>query len=43
MKSMPRNFVGRRLFPGGDHGFTEPAHRARARAAMIAWFDRYLR
>jgi acetyl esterase/lipase len=28
--------------PGGDHGFRNPEHRARAQAAMIAWFDRHL-
>ena len=31
------------LIPGGDHGFTEPEHRAQARAAMIAWFEEHLR
>jgi acetyl esterase/lipase len=28
--------------PGGDHGFRNPEHRARAQAAMIDWFDRHL-
>jgi len=28
--------------PGGDHGFRNPEHRARADAAMVAWFDKQL-
>jgi acetyl esterase/lipase len=28
--------------PGGDHGFRNPDHRARAQAAMIAWFEEHL-
>lgn len=28
--------------PGGNHGFTNAEHRARAEAAMIAWFDQQL-
>ena len=28
--------------PGGDHGFTNPEHRAEAQALMVAWFDRLL-
>lgn len=28
--------------PGGDHGFRNPEHRARAEAAMIAWFEEHL-
>jgi acetyl esterase/lipase len=28
--------------PGGNHGFTNPEHRARAQALMIDWFDRHL-
>ena len=30
------------VIPGGDHGFTEPEHRARAGVAMLRWFDQYL-
>lgn len=30
------------VIPGGDHGFTEPQHRARANAAMVAWFAEHL-
>ncbi|MEZ5551154.1 MAG: alpha/beta hydrolase [Pseudomonadales bacterium] len=30
------------VIQGGDHGFRKPAHRARANAAMVAWFKRYL-
>lgn len=28
--------------PGGDHGFRNAEHRARAEALMVAWFDRHL-
>ncbi len=28
--------------PGGDHGFRNPEHRARAEAAMVDWFVRHL-
>ena len=28
--------------PGGDHGFTTPADRARAQSAMVAWFTEHL-
>ena len=28
--------------PGGDHGFRNPEHRARAEAAMVEWFVRHL-
>jgi len=28
--------------PGGNHGFTNAEHRARAQALMIDWFDRHL-
>jgi len=28
--------------PGGDHGFRNPEHRARAEAAMAEWFSRHL-
>jgi acetyl esterase/lipase len=28
--------------PGGDHGFRNPEHRARAQALMVEWFDRHL-
>lgn len=27
---------------GGNHGFTNPEHAARASAAMVAWFERHL-
>jgi dipeptidyl aminopeptidase/acylaminoacyl peptidase len=30
------------VIPGGDHGFTNADHRARAETAMVAWFDRLL-
>ena len=30
------------VIPGGNHGFTEPEHRARAGVAMIAWFAEHL-
>ena len=30
------------IIPGGDHGFTRAEDRARATAAMVAWFDRLL-
>jgi acetyl esterase/lipase len=30
------------VIPGGDHGFTNPEHRARAQGLMVAWFDRLL-
>ena len=26
------------IIPGGDHGFSNPAHRAQANAAMVQWF-----
>ena len=28
--------------PGGDHGFRNPEHRARAEALMVDWFDKHL-
>lgn len=28
--------------PGGDHGFSDPEHRARAGAAMVDWFVEHL-
>ena len=28
--------------PGGDHGFRNPEHRARAESAMAEWFSRHL-
>jgi acetyl esterase/lipase len=28
--------------PGGNHGFTNPEHRARAQALMVDWFDHHL-
>jgi len=28
--------------PGGDHGFTNPAHSQRALELTLAWFERYL-
>lgn len=30
------------VIEGGDHGFRNPEHRARAMAAMVDWFKRYL-
>ncbi len=30
------------VIPGGDHGFTNPAHSRQAESAMIAWFERWL-
>jgi acetyl esterase/lipase len=30
------------IIEGGGHGFRDPAHRAEATAAMVAWFEQYL-
>ena len=30
------------IIAGGDHGFTEPPHRAQATAAMVKWFKENL-
>ena len=30
------------IIPGGDHGFTTPAHRVRAQTLMAEWFTRHL-
>jgi dipeptidyl aminopeptidase/acylaminoacyl peptidase len=36
---VPVDFV---TIPGGDHGFTNPAHSQRAMELTVSWFERYL-